>query len=335
MDVSNKITNNLNSNVENGKEITIQFEDLNVSPNKQSFKSRQIIRFNVGGKLFETLRETIVKKLFDSSELINDNHILDDIVNGRSDFVYDDHNDAIFIDRNPKCFSIILDYLRKSGSFTDQFFLPSDFNLLKELLNEAYYYNISGLIDRIECSTILFSKILTSAQRIDLLKLIELEDYEFKLIYRASVNGFSSEDFHRCCDGIGKTLTIVKVKDTPFIFGGYTAIEWESTNNVYYKWKEDKNAFIFSLVNKDHKPIKIKCQVGFCAIYCDPQYGPSFGAGFDFKIASNSNINCKSYSKLGCSYKLPGYEINSEESNCFLAGSSKFCTEEIEVYELA
>jgi hypothetical protein len=337
MDDSNQKTNNLSSNTDNGKEIMIQLEDLNLSPAKQSFnlKSRQIIRFNVGGKLFETLQETLAKKLNNSSDSINDNHVLDDIVNDRVDFVYDERNDAIFLDRSPKCFEFILNYLRKADSYTDQFFLPTDLYLLKELLNEAYFYNLSGLIDKIEYSTIFFSKILTSVQRIDLLKLIELKDYELKLIYRATVNGFSSHDFHRCCDGISKTLTIIKVKDTPFIFGGYTDIEWESTNNAYYKWKQDKKAFLFSLVNRENRPVKIECQAGYCAIYCDPQYGPSFGAGCDFKIASNSNINCKSYSKLGCSFKLPGYEVNSEESNCFLAGSFKFFTQEIEVYALA
>jgi hypothetical protein len=336
MNDSNQNTNNLTSKEENVKEISIQFENLNLSSSKPSFKSRQIIKLNVGGKFFQTLRKTLTFKqtLNDSSDSINDNNVFDDMVNDRMDFVYDDQNDAIFLDRSPKCFEFILDYLRKANSYTDQFFLPSDLNLLRELLNEAYFYNISGLIDKIERSTIFFSTILTSAQRVELLKLIELQDYDFKLIYRASVHGFSSEDFHRSCDGIGKTLTIIKVKDTPFIFGGYADIGWESTNNVYYKWKQDGKAFIFSLVNKENTPIKINCQVGYCAIYTDPQYGPSFGAGCDFKIASNSNINFKSYSKLGCSYKLPGHEINSEQSNCFLAGSSKFSTEEIEVYQL-
>ena len=38
----------------------------------------------------------------------------------------------------------------------------------------------------------------------------------------ASRDGFDSDDFHSRCDNIGRTLTIIKVKNNPHIFGGYT-----------------------------------------------------------------------------------------------------------------
>jgi hypothetical protein len=43
----------------------------------------------------------------------------------------------------------------------------------------------------------------------------------------------------------------------------------------YGKFKQDPNAFIFSLVNNDKKPIKIKNIRN--AIICEPSLGPSFG----------------------------------------------------------
>ena len=35
---------------------------------------------------------------------------------------------------------------------------------------------------------------------------------QFKLIYRGSKDGFKSKDFHRLCDGKGKTLGLVKTQ---------------------------------------------------------------------------------------------------------------------------
>ncbi len=59
--------------------------------------------------------------------------------------------------------------------------------------------------------------------------------------------------------------TILKVKGSEFIFGGFTTVNWDSSNG----WKSDLNAFIFSLTNKDNKPVKMKIeqnrhQYAFC-----------------------------------------------------------------------
>jgi len=50
---------------------------------------------------------------------------------------------------------------------------------------------------------------------------------KFIRIYNAQTDGWDEDDFHRCCDKKGWTLTIVQTtKD--FIFGGFTTLEWES-----------------------------------------------------------------------------------------------------------
>ena len=47
-------------------------------------------------------------------------------------------------------------------------------------------------------------------------------DYQWRLIYRASKHRYSGESFHRCCDDIqGPTLIVIK-SDGGWIFGGYT-----------------------------------------------------------------------------------------------------------------
>ena len=179
---------------------------------------------------------------------------------------------------------------------------------------------------------VLDSNIVNSDQSNELIKLCKFEDKtQFNLLYRASRDGFSATQFHSKCDEIPKTLTIIKVKDKPHIFGGYTEATWEG--NIINK--QDPNAFIFSLVNNDNKPIKMKInQNGQNAIYCYRTWGPTFGKGFDFHISSDSNTNRHSITDLGKTYQHPNYQINSNDAQSFLARSYKFSTREIEVFEI-
>ena len=96
-------------------------------------------------------------------------------------------------------------------------------------------------------------------------------------------------------------MTIVKAKGSPYICGGYTSVAWDSDS----KFKEDANAFIFSLVNGDKTPTKIKVSKLEKAIYS----GPSIGSylGYDIMIKEYSNITYDSYSNLGHSYTHPQY----------------------------
>jgi hypothetical protein len=98
-------------------------------------------------------------------------------------------------------------------------------------------------------------------------------------------------------------------------------------------YKCDKNAFVFSLINKDNKPIKIKCNkdLNSCAIMCNDKKGPYFGFR-DICIYDNSNLNRLSQSYLSFIYKHPEYKENSNEAFTFLAGDTHFQTLEIEVY---
>jgi hypothetical protein len=99
------------------------------------------------------------------------------------------------------------------------------------------------------------STILSMFQVQTLLKLCNFDPNtcKFSLVYRASQDGFGADEFHAKCDGVAKTLTIIKVKGNVNVFGGYTEASWDSSNN----FKEDHNAFIFSLVNRENKPVKI------------------------------------------------------------------------------
>jgi hypothetical protein len=52
------------------------------------------------------------------------------------------------------------------------------------------------------------------------------EKCKWHLCYRASRDGWSSQDFHKNCDNKGPTVVLVKANDC--IFGGYTDQNWES-----------------------------------------------------------------------------------------------------------
>lgn len=154
---------------------------------------------------------------------------------------------------------------------------------------------------------------------------------EWNLIYRASRDGFSSNSFHLHCDGYPSTLIIVKAA-TGNIFGGYTEIRWDKS----FESKCDPAAFIYSLINRDLRPIKmrIKAEREKFAVRCNPKYGPIFGSGVgnDFAICSDANQVVESYSNLGHCYRHPIYAFGTSEAKSFLGGAYKFRVVEIEVF---
>ena len=175
------------------------------------------------------------------------------------------------------------------------------------------------------------SQILKSEQQyLELLKLSEFSPNDkWSMLYRGTRDGFRPRDFHSRCDGHSNTLTVVKAKGSSNIFGGYTTVEWDSSND----YKSDRNAFIFSLTNKDNKPLKMKIDPNRhrTAIYCHSRYGPTFGGSIC--IANNANTTTNSLSNLGDCFSHPEYEYATDEAQSFLAGSFDFLLDEIEVYE--
>jgi len=177
-----------------------------------------------------------------------------------------------------------------------------------------------------------FTSVILGRDYIDLIYLCELFETRWTLLYRASVNGFGSNDFHANCDEKSQTLTILKAKETGFIFGGYTEKFWQGEEVQ----KFDSKAFIFSLTNKDNTPCQMKIRDGVNAIFCASTAGPSFGTG-EIHVVDNSNTNkpdldLDSFSNLGETYIHSKYVYGSVEAKSFLAGSYNFLLDEIEVY---
>ncbi|KIH50450.1 K+ channel tetramerization domain protein [Ancylostoma duodenale] len=91
------------------------------------------VKLNVGGQIFETTVGTL-RRVPDTT--------LAKLVENTSDL----SNEAIFIDHDPKYFSSVLNFLR-DGRIP----LPDNINDIDELRREAQYFNLSSLIDFIEC----------------------------------------------------------------------------------------------------------------------------------------------------------------------------------------
>jgi len=157
---------------------------------------------------------------------------------------------------------------------------------------------------------------------------------KWSLLYRGTRDGFGASNFHSKCDGHNNTLTILKSKESSYIFGGYTTVYWESSE-LPGEYKIDGKAFIFSLTNKDNLPLKMKINSNrqHRAIFCNPELGPIFGSS-DIAISNDANSTIDSSSGLGATYKHPLYVYGSNEAKTFLSGSYNFQLDEIEVYKL-
>ncbi len=154
----------------------------------------------------------------------------------------------------------------------------------------------------------------------DLMSLCRMEGQKWRLLYRATRDGFGSADFHRKCDDKPNTLTIIKATNSA-IFGGLTSESWSSC----VKFKSDFDALVFSLINDQNISILYECSQPENGIYCNKEMGPCFGNN-DLYIHNSSNLNTKSRSCIGSSYN------SSNKSIKFLAGSEHFKTVEIEVF---
>lgn len=93
---------------------------------------RDIVRFNVGGRIFETTSSTLANA--------GRNSYFGAMFDENWDLIVEDQSKEHFIDRNPDCFSVLLDLLR-----TGEIYLTS--NVPEKLLyREALFY---GLLDHV------------------------------------------------------------------------------------------------------------------------------------------------------------------------------------------
>ena len=111
---------------------------------KYETSDSNLVKFNVGGTYFSTLKATIEKRIKrrDTNAVYKPN-LLQSLLNDETKSVYDE-NKAIFINRNPKYFSYIIDFLRSPNSSKN---FMSNVENVEELVEEAEFYELNSLID--------------------------------------------------------------------------------------------------------------------------------------------------------------------------------------------
>jgi hypothetical protein len=121
------------------------------------------------------------------------------------------------------------------------------------------------------------------------------------------------------------------------IFGGFTPVEWASSENVELKADESQKSFLFTLKNPHNIPARrftLKADKKHQAIYCNSEWGPRFGSlegrGCDIAVSDNCNRNTGSYSVLNGSYT----NDTALDGRIIFTGSRNFQVKEIEVFEI-
>ena len=105
-------------------------------------------------------------------------------------------------------------------------------------------------------------------------------NFSTKLIFSSEKEDDKASSFHKKCDNIAPTLTLIETKEG-FRYGGFTTQSWESTEKSIFK--KDPNAFIFSLDTEKMYEITDEEK----SIQCSMFWGPYFGEGGAICVPDN------------------------------------------------
>ena len=169
---------------------------------------------------------------------------------------------------------------------------------------------------------------------------------EWKLLWRASRDGFGASTFHNKCDNQGSTITVVK-SASGFVFGAATGVEWGS-NSGYVGTTE---AFLFGIRTYGSPDAAVAFTLtdayrATFAMFDKSGFGPQFGV-VDLVIGPNGGGIDSGYSNIGWAYTGNGIALHDETLNAskqYFAGSQdpgplpsnrfNFKVAEIEVFKL-
>ncbi|PKY58345.1 hypothetical protein RhiirA4_512175 [Rhizophagus irregularis] len=153
------------------------------------------------------------------------------------------------------------------------------------------------------------------------------QSYRFKLIYRGSRDGISSESFRKKCNGRVESLVLIKVKDTNKVFGGYSSIGFCSLGNDFttdgsnhHRFYNSSDNFIFSFEDsEDTRHMKISRVVDKSQAILDSDYN-GFNFGWGSLTMDNVSLHANNYS-------------NNYENN--LKTDTVYTIEEIESFNIS
>ena len=256
---------------QNTIEINLTQEDINYKKISKELKNEINLIKEKMNDMDNKYKDIIEKQKICNDNLVNENNK----IKNRIILLEDENN--YFKEELNKCFNMIKEIkTQKDEQNKEKIILeqkinstimePEDFDLIKSAITER----------------------------------IKKEIKTIKKLYQATKDGGEASNFHKLCDNLPNTLTLIQSQNNRR-FGGFTTECWESS----IKCKSDKNAFLFSL---DKQKI-YKCKNYSNSIYCNSLSGPCFGYGNTIKIGKNvlKEKTLRTYeSNPECSYEFDG-----------------------------
>ena len=142
---------------------------------------------------------------------------------------------------------------------------------------------------------------------------------EWRLLFRATRDGFTTKEFHDICDGKENTVCFVRT-EFDHVCGGFVEKAWSSALGGYTEWAQNcPQAFMFVLrptVHVFEQTKKRKCSVGH-------YHGDAWGFGYNDLVLNNG--------KTGSCRVNGNYHFSSAEQ---VAGGTYFKYTDYEVFQL-
>jgi hypothetical protein len=305
-----EVTGNLEEKLSNILKEENEWIDIKAKLKKLS--KRGMVILNVGDNKYTTSVDTLTREK---------NTFFTALFSEQWELEIDNTDESIFIDRNGKLFFHILEYLRTDTVLKD---VMKDDSLRRSLIIEAEYFRLHTLIDILTGAYFPNSTLLHPEYKMKLNEFYGKQGQRWRLIYKASRDGFDGNAFHTRCNNQGPTMTIIRSTNN-YLFGGYTAVAWTSDGN----YKNDTTAFLFTLTNPHNIPsTKYVINPGSTRnAVKHNNYGPCFGNSA-LSLTNNSHLNISNID-------FPNAYIDTTgKGDATFTGANTFLTFDIEVFKL-
>lgn len=264
----------------------------------------RFVEVNVGGKLFTTALQTLCA--FPGS-------FIESMFSGRHPQSVDGSG-FCFIDRSPVVFEFVLNFLR-TGVLVE----PDSMDMRRRFRLDLDYYGLTDFAFGANYPGFQGSSTLSPIDKRLLCGWtdnIEKGGKPWRLIYKGSRDSFSADEFHKHCNGNGRTLTVI-TDQNGWVFGGFAAVPWGSGAGP----KRDPDAWLFSLkqmIDGPYVPEKLEptgCE-SQTALYHHAGFGACFGGVGGLCVSNNCNQNFISSSIIppGFRNQLSGVRVCFELS---------------------
>lgn len=220
----------------------------------------------------------------------------------------------------PCLLSILFLFLYLYKSFQCRIISHKYIELTQTILDHIFYPYHSDLISNINELRLLKNWIKDSTR-------FSQKDISLRMVYKATVHGDSSENFHKKTDG-GESYLIIIKDNNDNIFGGFTSKNFHYVKYFDFSWEfiSDSSAFLFNLNEKTM--YSIKKEYTNKAIIADLNYCSIFGENGDLVIANHfftTNSSCAFPKNYG----------NGNEKECAITnGKRRFLVVEMEVFKV-